>query len=352
MKAFQYRVVAPEKIEKKEVMIEDVPQGYSLLKTTLTAVCQSDLRYFFGRRDPDVLKKKYPICLLHEGIAEVIKSNGKFKPGERIVVIPNIPCYIHDKANKKCDYCNSDVGENYCKNVKFMSSNCDGMSQTHFLQPDGCIVPVPEEVPDDVAVLTELLTVVYRATIEANVNEKDKVIVFGCGRTGYLMAAFLHFIKKIKKENLYVTDILDERLKDTRKFSTAINTKRDIISGIVFDKAFECVGGKGSEESIDMALELLRPKGTLVLLGVSEEKRAIRTRVILDKGIIIKGTTRSPRQDYPDVLEFLKNKEFQNALLKIICNERFKADSTDELIKAFRKADDPRKYGKVLIEWN
>lgn len=355
MKVIQYMVVAPEKIEEKEVVIEKIPKNCVLLKPILTGICQSDIRYFFGRRDIEILKKKYPLCLLHEGVAEVVKGNDKFKEGTNVIVIPNIPCYIHNKSKEKCSSCNSGISENYCLDVKFMSSSCDGMAQTYFLQPVECIISIPQHIPDEVAVLTELLTVNYRAIMGANITEKDKVAVFGCGPTGYLMAALLHFVKHIKKENLYVLDIRDKKLNYIKEFATTINLNNEKISGKFFDffdKSFECVGGKGSESAINYALRLLKPKGILVLLGVSEEKRAVQTRLILDKGLIIKGTTRSPRQDYSIVLGFMKDKKFCDVLLKIICDERFKANSAEELVKAFKKADDPEHYGKVLIEWN
>ena len=352
MKVKQYKVIAPEKIEENEVVIKNIPKGYLLLKPLLTAICQSDLRYFFGRRDPEVLKKKYPLCLLHEGIVEVVERNKKFSKGEKLVIIPNIPCYIHSNS-KKCRSCSNErIGENYCENVKFMSSNCDGMSQTYFLQPVECVARIPKEVPDDVAVLAELMTCVYRATEEAGVKEDDKILIFGSGPTGYVMAALLHFAKKIPKENLYVADIDDSKLEYTKHFATTVNTRTKKISGINFDKAFECVGRKGSEAAINQAIDILKPKGTLVLMGVSEETKAVYTRAILDKGLVIKGTTRSPRQDYPIVMEFMKNKNFQDILSKIIYNKRFKVSSAEELAKAFKKADDPEHYGKVLIEWN
>jgi len=347
----KYQTIAPETIEIKKNIIEEIPDDYVLVRPLLTGICQSDLRYYFGRRNLEILKKRYPLCLLHEGIVEIVFGNGEYKKGDKVIIIPNISCYIHNKSGKKCFSCSSGIGENYCLDVKFMSSNCDGMAQTYFLQPVECIITVPQHVPDEVSVLTELLTVNYRAITEADINEKDKVIVFGCGPTGYLMVALLHFGKHIKKENLYVVDTNDKKLKDAKEFAITINITNENIPEKSFDKAFECVGRKGSESAIDQAIQLLKPKGVLVLLGVSEEKRAIQTRLILDKGLIIKGTTRSPRQDFPIVLELIINKKFQKALLKIICNERFKVHSKEDLINAFKKADDPEHYGKVLIEW-
>src|SRR3989338_2071326 len=350
--ATKYMVVSPETIRTVEHIIDEVPDGHILVRPLLTGICQSDLRYYFGRRNPEVLKKRYPLCLLHEGIAEVVESNNKFKKGQKVVIIPNIPCYIHKSPADKCASCESHASENYCLDVKFMSSNCDGMAQTYFLQPAECALPVPETVPDEIAVLAELLTVTYRASIEANITEKDKVAVFGCGPTGYLMAALLHFGKKIEKARLFIIDVSDKKLSHAKDFATTINAdKEEMPREMSFDKAFECVGRQSSEIAIDNALKLLKPKGTLVLLGVSEEKRAVMTRVILDKGLTIKGTSRSPRQDYPPILSLMKNKPFQKALFKIICSERFIIRSKEDLAAAFNKADSPEHYGKVLVEW-
>lgn len=351
--ATKYMVISPETIQVKKCIIDEVPEGYILVRTLLAGICQSDLRYYFGRRNPEVLKNRYPLCLLHEGIAEVVEGNNKFKKGQKVVIIPNIPCYIHKSPADKCTSCENGLSENYCLDVKFMSSNCDGMAQTYFLQPAECALPVPETVPDDIAVLAELLTVAYRASIEANITEKDKVAVFGCGPTGYLMAALLHFGKKIEKAKLFIIDVSDEKLKHAKDFATTVNTNKDKMpEEMSFDKAFECVGRQSSEIAIGNAMKLLKPKGTLVLLGVSEEKRAVMTRAILDKGLTIKGTSRSPRQDYPPILSLLKNKPFQKTLFKIICGERFIIRSKHDLAEAFNKADGPKHYGKVLIKWN
>lgn len=345
-----YQVTAPEKIGVKEVEINDIPEGYVLVKTLFTGICQSDLRYFFGRRDPEVLKKKYPICLLHEGIAVVVEDSGNLKKGDKVVVIPNIPCYIH--SGEKCEVCSKNLGENYCHDVRFMSSNCDGMCQTYFIQPSECVAKIPKSINDEAAALTELLTVAYEAIKQAEIYERDKVIIFGCGPTGYILSALLHFVFKIRKDNLYVIDVKDERLEHAKQFATIVNPGKARMPDIAFDKAFDCVGGNKSELSIDNAIGLLKPRGMVILLGVSENKIPIDTRKILDKGLVIKGTTRSQRQDYPIVLDFLKNEDFQGALMNIICKERFKADSAEDLAKALKEADDPEHYGKVLIRWD
>lgn len=349
MKAIQYLVVAPEKIEAKEVRIDSVPEGFVLLKPLVTGICQSDIRYFFGRRKPEVLKKKYPLCLLHEGIAEVVEDGAGYKKGQRVIAIPNIPCHVHSSTT--CSSCSAGNEENYCLNSKFMSSSCHGMAQTYFLQPAECIAHVPDDIPNDIAALTELLTVVYRAGIDTKATGSDRAIVLGCGPTGFLMAAILRHHFGIRKEDLYITDMHDEKLEPAKGFATCVNIKYQEIPQAHFEKAFECVGRRRSESAISQAFGALKPRSTLMLLGVSEDKIPIETRTILEKGLTVKGTTRSPGKDYPVVLEILRNRQLQESLRNILHADRFRGDSVEGLVKAFKRADSPNHIGKVLIEW-
>ncbi|MBN2368702.1 alcohol dehydrogenase catalytic domain-containing protein [Candidatus Woesearchaeota archaeon] len=351
MRVRKYKVVAPETLHEEESLIEELPPGHLLLKPILTGICQSDIRYFFGRRDPEVLKKKYPLALLHEGIAVVVAGEGSFKKGDRVVAVPNIPCYIHREDKSKCDACSRGIHENYCNDVKFLSSNKDGMAQTMFVHPADCTVKVPDEVTDESAALTELLTVNYRAGVDAGVNANDKAIVMGAGPTGFLMAVSLRYLFGIRKENLFLADIKDSKLANAKSFASVVNAENEEIPLNYFDKAFECVGRRSSEIAINTSIEALKLRGVLMLLGVSEEKRAVNTRRILEKGLTIKGTTRSPRQDYSIVLDALRNPEFQKAASKIIHEQVFPMTSSDDMVRAFRRADDPEHYGKVLLSW-
>ncbi|MCR5257207.1 MAG: hypothetical protein K6E40_03500 [Desulfovibrio sp.] len=59
------------------------------------------------------------------------------------------------------------------------------------------------------------------------------------------------------------------------------------------DLAFECVGGGGAQQAIAHAIEKLTPQGALVLMGVSETAPVIPTRMILEKGLVLIGKSRS-----------------------------------------------------------
>ena len=88
-----------------------------------------------------------------------------------------------------------------------------------------------------------------------------------------------------------------------------------------------------------------------MLIGVSEKKIPIKTRIILEKGLTLKGTTRSAAIDYPDVLKWLQRERFTETLRKIIYPKIFQAKNCDSILSACRTAESPETHGKVLIDW-
>ena len=90
----------------------------------------------------------------------------------------------------------------------------------------------------------------------------------------------------------------------------------DDVSGVeLVDHAFECAGGEGSVAAIEQIIDRINPEGTVSLLGVSENNVPINTRMVLEKGLRLFGSSRSGREDFeatvrlyhehPEVLDYL-----------------------------------------------
>lgn len=358
-----FEVVGPYEMKERWEEINEIPDGCLLLKTSLIGICHADLRYVSCSRPPEILRERLPLPVFHEGIAQVVdigENIQNFSKGETVVIVPNISCYIHNPEKypniyHSCRACRPEgAGENLCEDVRFLSSNAPGLSRTFFIHPASCVFPVPHEVPEEIAVLSEPLTVVYRAIKQFQLNFNDRVAVLGGGFMGFITAAVLSKIVGIPKRDLLVTDVFDFKLDKFEGFATAINTQKEPIGNehlSSFDVAFECVGGRAAETTIDQSFSLLAPGGTLMLVGVSEEKIPIKTRNMLEKGLTIKGTTRSAAIDYPDVLEWLKREEFRKVLKQIIFPEVFTAKNCKSIISACKTAENPKVHGKVLIDW-
>jgi len=358
-----FEVIGPYRMRERREEITALPEKCVLLKVLLTGICHADLRYVSCSRPPHILRERLPLPIFHEGIARVVDVGDavqNFRRDDLVVIVPNVPCYVQDPEKypdvyRACEACRpGGPGENLCRDVKFLSSNAPGLSRTFLIHPASCIFHLPEGIPEKIAVLTEPLTVIKRAVELAGVNYNSRVAVLGGGFMGYITAATLSRIVGISKQNLLVTDIFDFKLEKFEDFATTLNVKETPIPNEFsssFDIAFECAGGKAAESTIEQALLLLSPDGTCMLIGVSEGKIPIKTRTILEKGLTLKGTTRSAAIDYPEVLKWLQRKDFAEALRRIIYPKIFKARDIKSILSACKTAESPETHGKVLIDW-
>ena len=358
-----FEVIGPYRMRERREEIADLPERCVLLRVMLTGVCHADLRYVSCSRPPHILRERLPLPIFHEGIARIVDvgdSVRNFHRDDLVVIVPNVPCYIQDPEKypdvyRACESCRpGGPGENLCRDVKFLSSNAPGLSRTFFIHPASCMFHLPEGIPEEIAVLTEPLTVIKRAIELADVNYNSRVAVLGGGFMGFITAATLSHIIGISKQNLLVTDIFDFKLEKFKDFAETLNVKKtsipkDILSS--FDIAFECAGGKAAGSTIEQALTLLSPGGTCLLIGVSEEKIPIRTRILLEKGLTLKGTTRSAAIDYPEVLNWLQRNDFAETLRRIVYPQIFKVQDADSILSACRIAESPETHGKVILDW-
>ena len=98
-------------------------------------------------------------------------------------------------------------------------------------------------------------------------------------------------------------------------------------------------------------IDLAIPGADLILMGVSEDKVQINTRVILDKGLALKGVTRSNKSDFEFVAKMLKNKEVVNDLSIMVLSKN-KINSVNDIYKCFDSdINNKTLIGKNLMIW-
>lgn len=338
-------------IEERDV--SDV-EGWAVVRPLLLSICAADLRYYTGYRRTEALRQKLPMVLVHEGIGEIVRPAGDFREGERVVIIPAIPGYIHspDKFPSKEECCagcaDETLGENHCTNIRFLSSNADGLTQTLIQHPPKCLSRIPDGVEDNTAALTELITVAYNAVKNVHFAPGAKVAIFGDGPVSYLMACVLRFIKNVPEEDLHIFGMSDEKL-SRFTFARTCNVESCPPKNDHYAYAFECVGGIYSQDVIESGMKALHLGGSLFLIGVSETEIPVDTRVILEKRLTLTGVSRSPRQDYPEVLERLRDKELLALVRSIPYSEIFDVHDAESCGRAFDFAASKKYWGKILL---
>lgn len=351
-----YRLVEPKKIE--EIIVEkEVQEHEVVIEPILGSVCHADLRYFTGSRRLEALEEKIPMALIHEGIGKIIFSyNDDLKEGQRVIIVPNVPGYIAKGISKEqcCPTCQKAGGDNYCQQGYFLGSGHDGIAQSRLVIPKACVIPIPKEVPNEIALLSELCTVSYQALRKiAEIIKHAQIAVFGDGPVGYLTTAMIHHAYGVPKERLTVFGADDKKLEQFH-FSQRMNVNDyDFSRGNqTFDLAFDCTGGNFSENAINQAIDILQPLGGIVLMGVTEKKVPINTRDILEKGIFVFGSSRSSYEDYPPVLEMMKDTLFQNTITALLSEQHWNIDSPEQFFNALDTVAHHQQWQKSVLEFH
>ena len=244
-----------------------------LIKMKVLGVCGSDIHYYVsGKIGSQVVK--YPFPVGHEGAGEVVETGSgvtHVKVGDRIAIEPAMPCF-------KCDQC-LEGRPHTCRNLKFLGcpGQADGCLSEYIVMPETSCFPIPESMSYDQAAISEPLAIGVYAVRLANMDFTGKNVgILGFGPIG--LSVLLPLMQKGAK-NVYVTDKIDDRLAIAKK-SGAIWTgnpdTEDVVALVkelepaLLDIVFECCG---KQEAVDQAIDMLKPGGKLLIIGIPEFSR-------------------------------------------------------------------------------
>lgn len=334
-----YRLRAPRRFEI--AFSELAPAGSVIVRPTHLSICNADQRYYQGTRDARVLEEKLPMALIHEGIGEVIyDGTGTFRPGERVVMIPNIPCEQDD-----C------IAENYLRSSRFCGSSADGFLQEYVEISPKRLVRLPEHIDSDVAAFTELVSVSVHAVsrfMKIAHERRDRIGVWGDGNLAFITSLVLK--KMLPGTKVFVFGINRDKLAD---FSFADRTclTTAIPMDLTIDHAFECVGAGGSAVAIEQIIDRIRPEGTISILGVTEYPAPVNTRMILEKGLRLFGTSRSGREDFLRTVELYRAHPEVISYLSRLVGNIVEINDFPDIKRAF-EIDTRKAFGKTILHWN
>lgn len=334
-----YQLVAPRQFEIT-YRNENIKAKKVIVRPLYLSICAADQRYYTGKRDEKVLEKKLPMSLTHEGVGEVVyDSQGIYDIGTKVLMVPNTPV-------EKDEF----INENYLPSSKFRSSGYDGFMQDYVFMEHDRIVEIPENLDLSVLSYSELVSVSFHAIQRFNqksITKKDSFGVWGDGNLGYITAILLRNLYPESK--IYVFGKTDYKLSHFSFVNDVIYINR-VPENLKIDHAFECVGGKGSQLAINQIIDLISPEGSIALLGVSEYPVEINTRLVLEKGLTLIGSSRSSAQDFQDVADLYRENPNVIEKLSLLKGQEFEVRTIKDAIKAF-EADLSTSWGKTVIKW-
>ena len=243
-----------------------------LLKVEWVGVCGSDVHYYeTGRIGSQIVE--YPWVVGHECTAIVEEVGSKVatvKVGEEIVVDPAISCH-------ECDQCRAGR-ENTCRDLKFLA--CPGQAEgclcEYIIMPQECCYPTAGKITLEQGVVCEPFAIGVYAVKGAQLSKGSKIAILGSGPIGL---SCLAAGRADGVEVIYMTDKIDERVEIGKKAGAVWSgnpDREDIVKAIKeresagMDVVFECAG---EQDTFDEAIELLRPGGRLMVLGIPRVER-------------------------------------------------------------------------------
>ena len=243
-----------------------------LIKLESVGVCGSDIHYYTtGKIGSQVVQFPYPVG--HESGGTIVEIGSKVrnvKPGDRIAIEPAISC-------GKCDQC-LEGRPNTCRNIKFLGcpGQIEGCLSEYIVMPEANCFPIPDHMSFTEAAISEPLAIGVYAVKQSIPMKGAKIGILGFGPIG--MSVMLP-AKAGGADTFYITDKIDKRLKLASELGavwTGNPYKIDVAEAInareekQLDVVFECCG---QQDAVDNALEILKPGGRLMLIGIPEEDK-------------------------------------------------------------------------------
>ena len=238
-----------------------------LIKMKVVGVCGSDVHYYtLGKIGHQVVQ--YPFPVGHEGagvVIEVGSAVSRVKPGDRIAIEPAMPC-------GECDQCKANRPHT-CRKLRFLGcpGQADGCLSEYIVMPESSCFRITDNLTYTEAAISEPLAIGLYAVNQSIPLKGATVGILGFGPIG--MSVLLSAIAK-GAGRVFVTDLVDERLQIARECGaiwTGNPEKVDVIKEVkaeeplLLDVVFECCG---KQEAIDQSVELLKPGGKLMVIGI------------------------------------------------------------------------------------
>jgi len=255
----------------RNVVMRDVPAPALrkdtdvLLRVEAVGMCGSDIHYYTtGRIGSQVVQ--YPFVVGHEfggTVLTVGHAVTRVKPGDRVAVDPAMPCFA-------CDQCRAGRFHT-CRNMPFLG--CPGQASgclcEWIVMPEASCFIVPKAFTAEDAALVEPLSIGCYAVGLSALTPRSHIVIQGCGPIGL---SILFAARQAGVAHVTVSEPLDCRRAAALRFGAnsavapgALTADLAEHEPLGVDFVFECCG---QQEAMDQALPLLKPGGTLMLVGI------------------------------------------------------------------------------------
>lgn len=370
-------LVAPGRLELRTFPYTAPTQGAVTVKVLMAGICGTDKHTFAGyTQQYGDRPLRFPLIQGHEIVAQILEVGfsaspltdfygAPLHPGDRVVVAPNLRC-------GECYYCRHGFPYYMCSHTVDYGNLLDaveppylhgGWAEAMYLLPGTFLFRVPDQVPDSLAVLTELIAVTHgldqaRSMVTATgpgFKAGDTVVVQGTGPIG---ACHIVKARMLGAGRIIAVDAVPYRLELAAALGAdeticlAGSTEADRIA-----RVRELTAGRGADvvveaagvpEAVPEGLEMLRPGGTYIEVGNFSNMGTVTLnphRHLLARNVRLIGVGGDELTAYGPSLELLQRWSHRLPLERIITH-RFELAAAPE---AMAHAMQPESLKVVLL---
>ncbi|MCY0898498.1 MAG: alcohol dehydrogenase catalytic domain-containing protein [Firmicutes bacterium] len=325
-------------IERHYPLVDDRNSPWVPVAPLLSGICGSDIAILRGTSSPYLAPlASFPAVLGHEVVAR--RLNGA-NPGERVVVDPTLSCSARGvPACLACQRGETDECENRTVGalgpgllMGYTRATPGGWS-TRMWVPDAQLIPIPQDLPNQRAVLAEPTAIVWEGLRRVPLEGSHTVLIMGAGTLGLLALALIRH--RLPKATVVVRSRYPMQSQVARTLGgnrilempsdaafLASPDLRDIVGKTYpgmwgalpyhtggFDLTIDSVG---RASTIAQALTLTRPGGSILLIG-GANTAAIDFTPLWSRRLTLVGTfgyahghRHSTRHTFLEALEWLR----------------------------------------------
>jgi threonine dehydrogenase-like Zn-dependent dehydrogenase len=241
--------------------------GESIVRVSVAGICGTDLEIARGYM-------QYRGVPGHEFAGRVVESQNAALQGKRVVGEINAGC-------GRCAMCAAGLARHCAYRTVLGILGRDGAFAEFLSLPDVNLIPIPDSIPDDLAVFVEPLAAAYEIFEQVLLAQNQTIVVLGDGRLGALVGLAL-------KSEKYVPIIAGHhRGKLARLAALGLDTAEESSLRDRFDVVIEC---SGSGSGFRRAAELVKPRGKIILKSTAAAAAEINLAPIVVNEISVVGS--------------------------------------------------------------
>ena len=247
------------------------PEGEAMVRVTLSGICNTDVEIVRGYAG-------FEGTIGHEFVGVVESAPGApHLTGRRVVGEINAGCRL-------CPLCLAGDTRHCPSRTVLGIVGRDGAHAEYLRLPVVNLLPVPDSVSDERAVFAEPLAAAWGITERAPISVETRVAVIGDGKLGLLCAQALHLASPAE---LVLIGKHHNKLEIAARRGIETLALHEVKESHA--RAFDLVvEASGSESGLGLALDLVRPRGVLVLKTTFHGETRVNTaRIVVDEITVV-----------------------------------------------------------------